>query len=70
MAVGFGNINIIGNIGKCKLEPGNAFLNSARLWVNTARKVPLTRGRKANRKWAGLCSIESMTFDKWEWLTS
>lgn len=31
MSVGFGNISIIGNIGKCRLEPGNGFLNSARL---------------------------------------
>lgn len=27
MAVGFGNINIISNIGKCKLAPGNGILN-------------------------------------------
>lgn len=31
MTVGFGNINIIGNIGKCKLEPGNGILNNTRL---------------------------------------
>lgn len=28
MTVGFGNINIIGNISKCKLEPGDGILNN------------------------------------------
>lgn len=28
MAVEFGNINIIGNISKCKLEPGSGILNN------------------------------------------
>lgn len=39
MAAEVSNINIIGTIDRCMLEPGHGILNNARLWVNTSRKV-------------------------------
>lgn len=50
MAAAFGNINIISNISKYKLEPGNGILNNTRLLVNIPGKVPLTGGGGESRK--------------------
>lgn len=37
--MGHGSINIIGNIGKCKLDSGSGILNNTRLGVSMPRKV-------------------------------
>lgn len=39
MVRGYGSINIIGNIGKCKLDFGSGILNNIRFGVSMFRKV-------------------------------